>query len=254
MLDYSLCQQVSRPRPLAVLGKILLLAIYHPLIVAAVIVALASLPWVLKRNRWKKPGAVLGATLLVGYLAVISPESSHLGTHLLVGFLPTDAGEKADAIVVLGRGEQQNSARAEVAGTLWQAKRSPLIFTSGRNDAPVIAQMIHQALPKAAVDGEPCSLTTDQNAEFTAALLRPLGIKKIILVTDPPHMWRSLLTFQSFGFEVTPHSSPLAKNTAPATKRFMVFRETVGLLSYGLMGRYSPKAVPPPSIIYSEQP
>ena len=251
MLNDSLCQQVSHTRLSTVAGKMLLPALAHPLIWAAIVVALASLPWVLKRSRWKKPVVGLGIILMVGYLAVISPVASWLGTQMLVGFLPTDAGEKADAIVVLGRGEQQNPVRAEIAGSLWHAKRAPLIFTSGRNDAPLIAQLIQQEFPKAVVEGEPCSLTTDQNAEFTASLLRPLGIKKIILVTDPPHMWRSLLTFQSFGFEVIPHLSPLSKSTDPATKKFMVFRETVGLLGYGLMGRYAPKEVPSPSIISS---
>ncbi len=254
MLDSSLCQQVSPTRMWAFLSKLLLLALSHPLIVVVTVVAIASLPWVLRRRRWKKPVAVLGIILLVGYLAVISPVASQLGNQLLVRFLPADTGEKAGAIIVLGRGEQQNPARSQVAGTLWQAKRAPLIFASGRKDAPLIAQIIRQMFPQATVEGEPCSLTTDQNAEFTAALLRPQGIKKIILVTDPPHMWRSLLTFQSFGFKVIPHFSPLSKKTAPIRKRFIVFRETVGLLSYGLMGRYSPKEVPPPSIIYSEQP
>lgn len=253
MLNDSLCQQVSHTRLSTVVGKMLLPALSHPLILATILVALASLPWVLKRRRWKKPVAALGIVLLVGYLAVISPVASWLGTQLLVGFLPADVGEKADAIIVLGRGEQQNPVRAEIAGTLWHAKRAPLIFTSGRNDAPLIAQLIQQEFPKAVVEGEPCSLTTDQNAEFTASLLRPLGIKKIILVTDPPHMWRSLLTFQSFGFEVIPHLSPLSKSTDPAQKKFMVFRETMGLLSYGLMGRYVPKQVPSPSIIYSSK-
>ena len=254
MLNDSLCQQVSVNWLRLVLSKMLILALSYPLILAAIVVALASLPWVLKRSRLKKPVAALGIISLVGYLAVISPVAGWLGTRLLVGFLPADAGEKAGAIVVLGRGEQQNPVRAEVAGDLWQAKRAPLIFTSGRQDAPLIAQLIHQQFPKAVVEGEPCSATTDQNAEFTASLLRPLGIKKIILVTDPPHMWRSLLTFQSFGFEVTPHFSPLSKNTDPVTKRFIVFRETMGLISYGLMGRYAPKEVPSPSIIYSKLP
>ena len=254
MLNDSLCQKVSHTQLSEAVGKILLPALAHPLIWATIVVALASLPWVLKRNHWKKPVVALGIILMLGYLAVISPVASWLGTQMLVGFLPADAGEKADAIVVLGRGEQQNPVRAEIAGSLWHAQRAPLIFTSGRQDAPLIAQLIQQEFPKAMVEGEPCSLTTDQNAEFTASLLRPLGIKKIILVTDPPHMWRSLLTFQSFGFEVIPHLSPLSKSTDPATKKFMVFRETAGLLSYGLMGRYAPKQVPSPSIISSKQP
>jgi uncharacterized SAM-binding protein YcdF (DUF218 family) len=253
MLNDALCEPVSPTRLWAVLSSILLFVLSRPLIVVMVIGAIATLPWVLRRRRWQKPTVRLTVTLAVLYLIVISPMFAQFGNQLLVKFLPADSGAKADAIVVLGRGQEQNPRRANIAGTLWQAKRAPLIFPSGRSDAPAIAQLIRATFGDAPVGGEPCSLTTDQNAEFTAALLRPQGVKSIILVTDPPHMWRSLLTFKSFGFEVIPYFSPLANNTHPVKKRFLVIRESIGLLSYGLMGRYAAREVPPPSIIYDDQ-
>ncbi len=151
----------------------------------------------------------------------------------------------------MGRGPQHNPMRAQVAEQLWQAQRAPLIFASGRGDAPLIADLVRAQVPAATVSGEPCSLTTNQNAEFTAALLMPQGVRTIILVTDAPHMLRSLLTFQSFGFKVIPHVSPLNPNTDRSKRRFLVFRESIGLVSYSLLGRYFSREVPPPSVIYS---
>jgi uncharacterized SAM-binding protein YcdF (DUF218 family) len=48
------------------------------------------------------------------------------------------------------------------------------------------------------------SRDTFQNAQFCAALLRPLGITRIVLVTDADHAWRAMQEFHSAGFSVTP--------------------------------------------------
>jgi uncharacterized SAM-binding protein YcdF (DUF218 family) len=48
------------------------------------------------------------------------------------------------------------------------------------------------------------SRDTFQNAEFCAALLKPLGITRIVLVTDADHEWRAMHEFLSAGFHVVP--------------------------------------------------
>ncbi len=256
MLDSALCPKAS-PTGLwtklswTVTEALSQPVLYHPAVVMGVLVAVAIWPWVWRRDRWKKPAMAMSLGLLVVYLAARSPILTGIGNQLLVGFIPADSGEKAQAIVVLGRGPQHNPMRAQVAEQLWQAQRAPLIFASGRVDAPLIADLISAQVPAATVSGEPCSLTTNQNAEFTAALLTPQDVRTIILVTDAPHMLRSLLTFQSFGFKVIPHVSPLNPRTDRSKRRFLVFRESVGLISYGLLGRYFSREVPPLSMIYS---
>lgn len=252
MLDYSLCQQVSPTRLWTVITSTLLFTLSRPAIVILVLLLLASLPWLLKKERWKKRVITVGIVIVAAYLIGISPIVSSLGNRLLVSLVPPDSGERADAIVVLGRGNQQNEMRSRIAGELWQAKRAPFIFPSGRKDALLMAKLLRKNFPAAVIKGEPCSLTTDQNAEFTAALLRPEGVEKIILVTDPLHMWRSLLTFQSFGFQVIPHFSPLSPGTNLTKERFLVIRESLGLLSYGIMGRYLTREVPPPTVMYED--
>ena len=48
------------------------------------------------------------------------------------------------------------------------------------------------------------SRDTFQNAQFCAALLRPLGITRIVLVTSAEHQWRATHEFASAGFAVVP--------------------------------------------------
>jgi uncharacterized SAM-binding protein YcdF (DUF218 family) len=130
-----------------------------------------------------------------------------------------------------------------VAAQLWKANRAPLLFASGQGDAEEIAQLLEQqGIPSAAIDGEPCSRTTEENARFTATQLRPRHIQRIILVTDPPHMLRSLLTFQSLGFETIPHPNPLPAALSIEKRGLLVFREYFGLLSYELKGRFSARS------------
>ena len=249
-IDPSVCSQASPTRTWAVLSSLLLFALSRPLLAIALLGFLASLFGLLTPRAWKKRVMMAGAALALGYLLLISPAVSALGTRLLTAFVPPDSGEAADAIVVLGRGYEQNAARSHIAGALWQAQRAPLIFPSGRKDALMMATLLQSDFPSAPVATEPCSATTDENAEFSAALLRPAGVETIILVTDPTHMWRSLLTFQSFGFKVIPHYTPLSPDTIPTKRRFLFVRETVGLFNYALLGRYRSRKTPTVSVIY----
>jgi uncharacterized SAM-binding protein YcdF (DUF218 family) len=48
------------------------------------------------------------------------------------------------------------------------------------------------------------SRDTFENAQFCAALLKPLGITRVVLVTDADHEWRAMREFVSAGFTVVP--------------------------------------------------
>jgi uncharacterized SAM-binding protein YcdF (DUF218 family) len=213
-----------------------------PALIIPPLVLLTLLPMVLRRLRWRRRISALGATLLCVYLLTLSPAMIKIGNRVLVSFLPSDPGTTADAIVVLGRGTAMRSERVDVSARLWEAHRAPLIFASGWGDAQQIADLLEQkGIPSTAIAGEPCSRTTEENARFTAAILQPQKIHRILLVTDPPHMLRSLLTFRSLGFEVVPHINPLPQRLDTKKKAFLVFREYLGLVGYGLRGRFLPR-------------
>ena len=48
------------------------------------------------------------------------------------------------------------------------------------------------------------SRDTFENAKFCAQLLEPLGVTRIVLVTDAGHEWRAMQEFVSAGFSVVP--------------------------------------------------
>nr|WP_228038438.1 YdcF family protein [Nodosilinea sp. LEGE 06152] len=211
----------------------------QPGVVLPVLAVMIFAPWIVRPRRWKHRISLVGVLLVLTYCLGLSPIGVKVGGKGLALLIPRDSGQPAEAIVVLGRGGDFRPSRVRVAAELWQQRRAPLIFASGRSDAIEIGQMLEAAgVPATAVDGEPCSATTNENALFTAALLQPQGIRRLILVTDPPHMARSLLTFRSLGFEVTPHPSPVPNGLDIRNRQFLVLREWAGLIGYGMMGRY----------------
>jgi uncharacterized SAM-binding protein YcdF (DUF218 family) len=203
---------------------------------------LAIAPWVVRPFRRLRWASRVSWLILTGYLLVNTSVFINLGNRSLVQFLPDDTGEPVDAIVVLGRGGELRPQRVEAALNLWRRDRAPLIFASGRGDGKEIVEALEQqGIPQSAVNGESCSRTTEENAQYTASLLKPQGVQKILLITDPPHMLRSLLTFRSFGFRVIPHPSAIPPSVDDGRLRFLLVREWIGLFGYGLRGRYFPR-------------
>jgi len=207
------------------------------------LIGLAAL-WVLwlllpyrRRRRWRW-GWILAATVML----LVSPLGANLGSWGLTAFLPPDSGERVDAIVVLGRGDDLRDRRIVAAWQLWRADRAPEIFASGMLDARYIVQELHATgVDKYRLEGEECSQTTEENALFTAALLYPKGVKRILLVTDSPHMLRSLRMFQSFGFRTIPYPIPLSDNLQTVKQFPIIMREYAALVQYTVSGRFHPR-------------
>jgi uncharacterized SAM-binding protein YcdF (DUF218 family) len=237
MLDPALC---NRPISQWLVLKVWFteLMMNEALVIGALVTMLIlSLRW--RRNRWRfwARGGIVAVLLL--YIFVPLPPFETWANAGLVRAVPADSGATADAIVILGRGDDLRELRIDVAAELWRQGRAPKIFASGRGDGPQIVQRLKASgIPAAMLGDEDCSQTTAENAEFTATLLQPQGIERIILVTDPPHMLRSLLTFRRFGFRVTPHFSPLPP-LPQREKALIVYREYVGMASYAIRGRFS---------------
>ena len=87
------------------------------------------------------------------------------------------------------------------------------------------------------------SRDTWENAEFSAAILRPAGIQRVYLVTHDWHMRRSLLAFRHFGLDPVPVPVRPAYTPPFSWRRFILspvawfnsyiaFHEWVGLAYY----------------------
>lgn len=206
-----------------------------PLLLVLLLLAFFGLRWIRSLSRCKRrlssPKAIL---LLTGFMATLVVLLA-VADKGLVLFVPADSGTQAEAIVVLGRGTELATSRVNVVHQLWQAQRAPVIFVSGTYDAPrMLTQFKEKGIPESVLDGENCSLTTAENALFTASILQQRGIRRILLVTDELHIWRSLLDFRDRGFTVIPHISPLPNNMSFTEQAFLTFREYLLLIAAGI--------------------
>jgi len=176
---------------------------------------------------------------LCTYWVIISPPFVALAEGLLMSAVPADSGETADAIVVIGRGSEETGDRYPQSLKLLEAGRAPELFITGRYNFRRVGRLISDYDVKLQqISGTSCARTTKDEALWASTLMGPKGIRRIILVTDRPHMLRAYLTFRWRGFDVIPH--PVRLDISSARHSMLTLREYLGLVSYGLLGRLFP--------------
>jgi uncharacterized SAM-binding protein YcdF (DUF218 family) len=129
--------------------------------------------------------------------------------------------QRADAIVVLGAGREREDPswgsdvptnialeRMRYAARLAKASGLPILTTGGLHygeppsEAAIMAQSLEDDFGVQVRWQEGLSRTTWENAAMTAAVLQPLGIKRVVVVTQAAHMPRSRWSFEQAGFSV----------------------------------------------------
>lgn len=199
-------------------------------------------------RRYRRRLVTTGLGLLGAYWLMISPLFSVPATALLTQFVPADTGQSADAIVVLARPREAEGDRYDIATTMLSAGRAPQLLVMGGQKATQMWEHLQQGQhPVDSLTGVLCVRTTKHEAEAATAFLASQGIQRIILITDKPHMLRSFLLFQGYGFEVIPHMASWADWVPHHERSFLAIREYLGLVSYALLGRFrqpSPEQFP----------
>ena len=129
---------------------------------------------------------------------------------------------RVDAIVVLGSGRERGDPawggqdqptgvaleRMRYAAQLAKASGLPLLTTGGLHygappsEARLMADSLQRDFGVPVRWLEEQSRTTWENAELSAAILLPQGVKRVVVVTQAWHMQRSVWSFQRAGFEV----------------------------------------------------
>jgi uncharacterized SAM-binding protein YcdF (DUF218 family) len=146
-----------------------------------------------------------------------------------------------DAIVVLGcrvheDGQPSEAARrrAQTAASAFHELGARAVVASGGRrwsgvtEADALADMlVHFGVPRKAIVRELCSLSTIENAAYSAELLRAAGISRIAVVTCDWHLSRALACFESVGItaEGIPAEAPLTTASRRA-KRFLELART----------------------------
>jgi uncharacterized SAM-binding protein YcdF (DUF218 family) len=121
--------------------------------------------------------------------------------------LVIDNGQsQADAIVLLGGGSGERPTRA---AELFRAGVAPTILVSGAGDAGGNRLLLmNRGVPGAAIQLEPNSKTTKENAQFSIPLLRAQGAKRVVVVTSWYHSRRALKCFRHYASDIQFYSSP----------------------------------------------
>ncbi|PSS56860.1 YdcF family protein [Pseudomonas sp. BBP2017] len=173
---------------------------------------------------------------------------------------------QADAIVVLGAGRERGDPawdyvdqptgvameRLRYAAQLAKASGLPLLITGGLHygtppsEAQLMADALQRDLGVSVRWKEERSRTTWENAQLSAQILLPQGVKRVVVVTQAWHMQRSRWSFERAGFVVVPapvgflgrdHARPFG-GWLPENKAMwqsgQLLNEAVGLLGYRL--------------------
>lgn len=173
---------------------------------------------------------------------------------------------RADAIVILGAGRERGDPawdqldqptgvgmeRMRYAAQLAKTSGLPVLTTGGLHfgsppsEAQLMADSLQRDLGVNVRWKEERSRTTWENAQMSAELLLPQGIKRVVVVTQAWHMQRSRWSFEQAGFEVVPapvgflgreHGRPYG-GWLPESKSIwqsgQLLNEAVGLLGYRL--------------------
>ena len=178
---------------------------------------------------------------------------------------------RADAIVVLGcriapSGSPAPPAarRAATAARAFLGGTAPWIVVSGGRrwgshiEARVMARTLHEAgVPARAVVEELCSLSTRENAVFSAALLRRLGARRAAIVTCPWHMARALASFRAAGVSAVPLPTE-RPDLPPLSRLYLAAHEIVcrrldarAMRRSGALAEAAAKLAHPPEIMAS---
>ena len=190
---------------------------------------------------------LLGLLVLVlAYFAVT--------TTLVARWMGKDERPRVDAIVVLGAAQYDGrpsaiyEARLEHALDLWSDKVAPvLVFTGGKEPGDRFTEggsgarwALARGVPEEAVLTEEQSRTTYQNlAGAKRALERhdPGGQHRIVVVSDPFHMFRAVRQAADLGMDAYPsptRTSPLSASRLKLTE--LVLREDLAIAGYLLSG------------------
>ncbi|WGK89906.1 YdcF family protein [Pseudomonas migulae] len=245
----------------------------HLLMPPGILLLLLVLAWWFRRSRPRLAGVcfALGAG---GFWLMSLPVAVQWGAKALEREPPlareewATLAQRADAIIVLGAGRERGDLawgadqptgvaleRERYAARLAKASGLPILTSGGLHygtppsEARLMADSLRDDFGVTVRWQEERSRTTWENAQFSAEVLLPEGVKRVVVVTQAWHMPRAVWSFQKAGFEVVAapmgflgvdNARPLA-GWIPEFKSVwqsgMLLNEAAGQIGYSLFYR-----------------
>lgn len=211
----------------------------------------------LLRRRTPRAGLALSALALLTLTVISTPAGSLLLARPLENLVPPLAsaqGSGAQAIVVLGGGRIAQApeykghdlprlvplVRLRYTAALWRATHLPVLASGGAPDgateseAALMARSLREdfGVPVTWIEG--ASNNTEQNAAYSADILRRHGVRRILLVTDSVHMPRAKMIFDKTGLDVVPAPASLTGRGRLLPTDFMPAGEALFVSHYAM--------------------
>jgi uncharacterized SAM-binding protein YcdF (DUF218 family) len=186
---------------------------------------LISLVGLVLLQRRRRLGLILIATGISTLFVLSMPivASALVGAFSSTEPLDLVAARSAGAIVIPGGGVRRNAVeyggdtlnrlsleRVRYAARLARELRLPVLVTGGRqrdssrSEADLMQDALQQEFSVPVKWSESRSRNTAENAVFTARILLPSGIRKIVLVVHAFDVPRARREYEAAGFEVVP--------------------------------------------------
>lgn len=189
-----------------------------------------------RRLPWVGGILLLALALACGWFVWVYHEIEKVGRY--------DDAHPSDAIAVFGAAQYVGHpspvfhARLDHALSLYQRQIAPLVIVLGGNNDEHSTQtegavgrdyLLARGVPYDRILAETESVDTEQQAERLAAIARERGLRSIVVVSDPSHLFRIAELCREQGLTV--HTSPRATfgTISPMQRRERVLHE---MLSY----------------------
>jgi len=195
---------------------------------------------------------IVGSTVLISTVVIVTTPLVNIAAE---AYSVPPSLVPADAIVVLGSGLEWDgsltteSMRRLLFGLrLYKKGLAPVLLLSGpgRDDTAPEATVrskiaVELGVPPSAIIQLTDVKTTREEALQSAAVMKPRGVKHVLLVTAPLHMRRSKMVFEAAGFDVSAAPSDnfpvAAKDPVDRMTLFgYLFMHSAGFLYYRLAG------------------
>lgn len=168
-------------------------------------------------------------------------------TYLVSAQSKRDETRQADAAIVLGAAVWAGTpspvlrARLDHALLLFQNKQVTKIVVTGgvgrgdnMSEAAASAEyLLSKGVPSDAILREELGRSTYESLQNATVLAQDASIRRVLLVSDPFHMLRSLKMAQDLGLEAyasPTQTSPIS--TRPLEEQFYMLREAIAYTSY----------------------